>query len=190
MFKINSQHGVRRLAGRRRYAIGAVAVAFGAIALAGCGSSNGSNTGSNGSTGAPLYGGAPAPSATSGGATSGAQTLTVKQSPGGTSYLTDTAGKTLYLFEADTGGKSTCTGQCAALWPPLTGTVTAGTGVTGMMSTFTRSDGTKQVVLNGHPLYHFTMDTAPGQTNGEGVNAFGGLWYVVSPTGNAVTTLK
>jgi predicted lipoprotein with Yx(FWY)xxD motif len=188
--RINFRHGLRRLSGPRRYAIGAIAVAFGAIALAGCGSSNGSNTGSNGSTGAPLYGGAPAPSATSGGATSGAQTLTVKKSPGGTSYLTDTAGKTLYLFEADTGGKSTCNGQCAALWPPLTGTVTAGSGVTATMSTFTRSDGTKQVVLNGHPLYHFTMDTAPGQTHGEGVNAFGGLWYVVSPTGNAVTTLK
>jgi len=182
--KINPHHGSRRLAGRRRYAIGAVAVALGAIALAGCSNNDG------GSTGAPPYGGNPAPTASSGGATSGAQTLTVKQSPGGTSYLTDTAGKTLYLFQADSNGMSNCNGECAAAWPPLTGSVTPATGVTGETSTFSRSDGGKQIVLNGHPLYYFTMDTAAGDTKGEGVNAFGGLWYVVGPSGDAVTSLK
>jgi predicted lipoprotein with Yx(FWY)xxD motif len=185
--KTSAHHGLRRLADRRGIATVAVVFAFGAIALAGCGSSNGSSTGSGGSTGG---GGSPTPTASSGGMTSGAQTLTVKQTPGGTSYLTDSSGKTLYLFEADSNGKSNCNGQCAAAWPPLTGSVAPGTGVTATMTTFSRSDGGKQVVLNGHPLYYFTMDTAPGDTNGEGVNAFGGLWYVVSPSGNAVTSLK
>jgi predicted lipoprotein with Yx(FWY)xxD motif len=186
---INSHHRLRRLAGARRCAIGAVAL--GAVALAGCGSSG--NSGSSGSTGtsAPLYGAtSAAPTSSSAGTTSGAQTLTVKKSPGGTSYLTDSAGKTLYLFEADSNGKSNCNGQCAAAWPPLTGSVTPGTGVTGTMTTFSRSDGGKQVVLNGHPLYYFTVDTAAGETKGEGVNAFGGLWYVVSPAGDAVKSVK
>jgi predicted lipoprotein with Yx(FWY)xxD motif len=189
--QLSTHIGWRRRAGRRRYAIGAAAVAFGAVALAGCSSGNGSSgSGSNGSTGAPLYGGNAATTATSGPATSGTQTLTVKRSSGGTSYLTDKAGKTLYLFQADSNGKSNCNGSCAAAWPPLTGSVTAGTGVTGKMTTFSRSDGAKQAVLNGHPLYYYTADTAPGNTNGQGLNVFGGLWYVVSPSGNAVTSLK
>lgn len=185
--KINTDPSLRRIRGYRKYAIGAVAIVFGAIALAGCGSSSGgSNTGSGGG----IYGNAPVATSTASGTTNGAQTLTVKRSPGGTSYLSDSTGKTLYLFEADTNGTSHCNGACAAAWPPLTGTVTAGSGVTATTSTFSRSDGGKQAVLNGHPLYYFSGDTTVGTTKGEGVNAFGGLWYVVSPAGIAVTTVN
>ncbi|HEY7175876.1 MAG TPA: hypothetical protein VH442_13250 [Micromonosporaceae bacterium] len=170
---------------RGRLAIGAVALAIGGIAMAGCGSSSSSNNAGN--SGTNPYGGA-APTAT-GNAGGGTQTLTVKKSSGGVSYLVDSSGKTVYMFQADSNGKSNCTGAYAAAWPPLTGTGKLGSGVSGTLTTFTRSDGTKQIVLNGHPLYEYTLDTAPGQTNGEGVNAFGGLWYVLGPTGNVVTSV-
>ena len=172
----------------RRAAVGFAAVALGAVAAAGCGSSNNtsSNTGSTGGTGP--YGGTTAAPTTPGNA-AGPTTLTVKQS-GGVSYLTDSNGKTLYLFEADSNGKSNCNGACAAQWPPLTGNVSRGSGTSGTISTFTRNTGAMQTVFNGHPLYYYVGDTAAGQTNGEGVNFFGGLWYVVSPSGNAVTSLK
>jgi predicted lipoprotein with Yx(FWY)xxD motif len=117
--------------------------------------------------------------------TGGTPTIMTRTGPDG-AYLTDGTGKTLYLFAADTGGKSNCNGACAAAWPPLhtTAVATAGTGVTGsMLTTLTRTDGSKQVVYNGHPLYYFTGDTAAGQTHGQGVNAFGGLWWLVSPAG-------
>ncbi len=106
-------------------------------------------------------------------------------------YLTDGQGRSLYLFEADTNGTSTCTGPCAAEWPPLltTGTPQAGSGVTaGMLGTVARADGTKQVTYNKHPLYLFGGDKAAGDTTGQGVNAFGALWWLVNPAGSAITT--
>jgi predicted lipoprotein with Yx(FWY)xxD motif len=106
-------------------------------------------------------------------------------------YLTAGQGRSLYLFVADTNGTSTCTGPCAAEWPPLltTGAPQAGSGVTAdMLSTVARADGTKQVTYNKHPLYLFGGDKAAGDTTGQGVNAFGALWWLVTPTGNAITT--
>ncbi|MBV9919388.1 MAG: hypothetical protein JOY78_00835 [Pseudonocardia sp.] len=104
--------------------------------------------------------------------------------------LVDGAGRALYLFEADTGSMSTCTGACTQVWPPLlaqpgqpsiTGAVQAAlVGVT------QRPDGTRQVTYNGHPLYSFAGDTAPGDTKGQGLNNFGGGWYVVAPNGNKI----
>ncbi|GIH12867.1 COG4315 family predicted lipoprotein [Rugosimonospora africana] len=105
-------------------------------------------------------------------------------------YLTDGSGRTLYLFVTDTTSTSTCVGQCAAFWPPLTtnGTAQAGTGVTGSdLTTSTRPDGTSQVDYHGHPLYYFASDKAAGDTAGQGLDN-GGLWWVVSPSGNAITT--
>lgn len=104
--------------------------------------------------------------------------------------LVDGSGRTLYLFEADTSSTSTCNGACAAAWPPDT---TAGkpnsTGVTAsLVGTSTRADRTTQVTYKGHPLYYFAGDSKPGDTNGQGSTAFGGKWYVVSPSGNAITT--
>lgn len=171
-------------AGRSRYAVGMAAFALGAIALAGCSSSGGS-------TASPGAASTPKSAATNGGgASAGPQTLTVKSAPGGKSYLVDSTGRTLYLFAADQPGKSVCTGECAGFWPPLTGTVTAGAGVTGTLTTFQRSDGSSQAVINGHPLYYFSLDKTPGQTAGEGLNENGGLWYVLDQAGNQVTSLS
>ena len=103
--------------------------------------------------------------------------------------LVDSQGRTLYLFERDSGTKSTCTGACAVEWPPLraTGKPTVGDGVTAsIVATSARSDGKPQITYNGHPLYLFSGDQKPGDTNGEGVNAFGGLWYALSSAGNQI----
>lgn len=103
--------------------------------------------------------------------------------------LVDPRGRTLYLFKKDRGGKSSCSGNCAANWPPLivTGKPTAGKGVSASkLGTTRRSGGTKQVVYNGHPLYRFIADTKPGETTGEGLSAFGARWFVLSPAGNEI----
>jgi predicted lipoprotein with Yx(FWY)xxD motif len=103
------------------------------------------------------------------------------------SILVDSTGRTLYLFKADSGSTSACTGACAAAWPPLlaTGKPTAGTGLTASnLGTITRSGGNQQVTYNGHPLYLFIKDKKPGQTNGQGVTAFGAAWFALTPSGN------
>lgn len=105
-------------------------------------------------------------------------------------YLSDSAGRTLYLFAADTGPASTCDGACAAQWPPLTvkNAPAAGTGINSSdLTTLTRPDGSRQVAYHGHPLYYFKGDSAAGQTNGQGINGFGANWYVVSPAGARIT---
>jgi predicted lipoprotein with Yx(FWY)xxD motif len=105
------------------------------------------------------------------------------------SILVDSKGHTLYLFKGDSGTSSACSGACATAWPPLlsTGKPTAGTGLTASkLGTITRSDGNHQVTYNGHPLYTFVKDTKPGQTNGQGVTAFGAAWFAVSPAGNQI----
>jgi predicted lipoprotein with Yx(FWY)xxD motif len=107
------------------------------------------------------------------------------------SILVDSGGHTLYLFKADVGTTSACTGSCATAWPPLlaTGTPTAGTGLTASkLSTITRPGGKRQVTYNGHPLYLYVGDKKQGDVNGQGVTAFGAAWYVVSPTGQAITS--
>jgi predicted lipoprotein with Yx(FWY)xxD motif len=103
--------------------------------------------------------------------------------------LDDGQGRTLYLFQADNGTKSNCSGACATNWPPLTSAnPTVGKGASAsMIGTTKRSDGKTQVTYNGHPLYTFVGDSNPGDTSGQGVNAFGGLWYAVSPSGQQVT---
>jgi len=127
---------------------------------------------------------------TAGSNPTGPITVTARTGPMGM-YLTDGEGRSLYLFEADTNGRSTCDGACATQWPPLltTGTPQAGSGVAAsMLGTVERSGGVQQVTYNKHPLYLFIEDTAAGNVNGQGVNAFGALWWLVSPAGNAITT--
>jgi predicted lipoprotein with Yx(FWY)xxD motif len=107
-------------------------------------------------------------------------------------YLTDGQGRSLYLFEADKNGTSTCNGACAAAWPPLltTGNAQAGSGLAASgLGTTTRSDGHKQVTFHNHPLYFYSLDRTPGNTNGQGVNAFGALWWLVSPNGSPITKM-
>jgi predicted lipoprotein with Yx(FWY)xxD motif len=157
------------------------AVALSALALAACGSGGSSSaTQSNGGANASAQ-----RASTSG--SSG--TVDVTSSALGT-ILVDSQGKTLYLFRADTGTKSACTGACAAAWPPLVTTAkpTAGGGVKGsLLGSSKRADGTEQVTYGGHPLYLFTGDTASGQTNGQGSTAFGAPWYALDPAGKQIT---
>jgi predicted lipoprotein with Yx(FWY)xxD motif len=98
---------------------------------------------------------------------------------GGTTVLTNANGFTLYSFAPDTPASSKCYGSCAAYWPPVTGTPAAGQGLPGTVTTITRTDGTHQLTYNGHPLYTYIGDTAPGQATGNNLNLNGGLWHEV-----------
>jgi predicted lipoprotein with Yx(FWY)xxD motif len=103
--------------------------------------------------------------------------------------LVDGKGITLYDFPPDKGTTSVCYGACAALWPPLLthGKPVAGRGVhASLLGTTKRKDGKLQVTYRGHPLYYFVSDRKPGQTTGQGLNQFGGPWWVLSPTGKEV----
>jgi predicted lipoprotein with Yx(FWY)xxD motif len=101
---------------------------------------------------------------------------------GGVNLLTDARGLTLYWFAPDTSTKSACYGSCAAYWPPVTGTPSAGPGVTGTLGTINRTDGTKQATYDGHPLYTYIGDSAPGTASGNNINLNGGLWHEVPIT--------
>jgi predicted lipoprotein with Yx(FWY)xxD motif len=113
-------------------------------------------------------------------------TVMVAANPGLGKILVDARGMTLYVFGADTPGTSNCSGACLQNWPTLTvagGTPVAGPGVTGTLDVITRSDGTKQVTLDGMPLYTFAFDKQAGDTNGQGLNEFGGIWTAVGASG-------
>jgi predicted lipoprotein with Yx(FWY)xxD motif len=115
--------------------------------------------------------------------------LAAADTPLGT-VLVDTRGRTVYQFAADSPGHSSCVGSCAQYWPPVPAPATLPAslpGVTGTLGSITRADGSRQLTVDGWPLYTYTADTAPGATTGQGVNASGGLWWVVSPAGTAIT---
>ena len=136
-------------------------------------------------------GGSAATASTAPATSSSGHAATVGVAANGTlgQILVDSQGRTLYLFEADSGMTSACTGACAATWPPLraSGKPTAGAGIAASkLGTSARSDGKPQVTYNGHPLYTYTGDQNPGDANGEGVNAFGAAWYALSPAGTRV----
>jgi predicted lipoprotein with Yx(FWY)xxD motif len=98
---------------------------------------------------------------------------------GGTTVLTNAKGFTLYSFAPDTPASSKCYGSCAAYWPPVTGTAAASPGLPGRIGTITRTGGSRQLTYNGHPLYTYISDTAPGQAKGNNLNLNGGLWHEV-----------
>lgn len=103
--------------------------------------------------------------------------------------LVDGHGRSLYLFDRDTRAKSSCYGGCAGEWPPLlvSGKPHAASGAKpSLLGRTKRRDGRWQVTYKGHPLYTFSGDTSKGQTNGEGLDDFGGWWYVVSPSGSRI----
>jgi predicted lipoprotein with Yx(FWY)xxD motif len=143
-----------------------------AAVLAACGSS-GTPSGASPTTG----GGSSAHAAAAAG---GLKTAKI----GGVTVLTNGRGFTLYSFAPDTPTKSNCNGSCAQNWPPVKGPATA-SGVRGTFATITRSNGATQATFDGHPLYTFVGDTAPGQAKGNGVNAAGGLWHEVTTSGSA-----
>jgi predicted lipoprotein with Yx(FWY)xxD motif len=156
-----------------------------AVGVAACGSS--------GSSGGPYSAGAnttatstaPPASASGRGAT-----VDVANASGLGQIIVDASGRTLYLFQADTGTTSSCSGACASAWPPVraSDSPTAGTGLSpSLLGTTPRSDGNPQVSFNGHPLYTYVGDKNPGDTNGQGVNAFGGGWFVLSAAGTQIS---
>ena len=161
-----------RLKGRNglRMLLALPAVAAAAAVLAACSSSGTSSTSSgSGSTSSPAA------------ATAGSlKTTTI----GGATVLTNSKGFTLYSFAPDTSTKSNCNGVCAQNWPPVKGPATA-SGVTGTFGTIKRSDGSAQATFDGHPLYTFVGDTAPGQAKGNGLNVAGGLWHEITTSGTA-----
>ena len=101
----------------------------------------------------------------------------------GIKVLTNDQRLTLYWFVPDTPHSSNCSGSCVAYWPPVTGSPSAGPGVTGRLGTIKRSDGSKQVTYDGHPLYTYISDTAPGQANGNGLDVNGGIWHEMRASG-------
>ena len=166
----------RRSAAAHARTAGIAGVAALALAVAGCGGGSGGAYG--GSSGAPAATG------------SGAASVALAQTDLGT-ILVDGKGRTLYLFEADEGTASACDGACASAWPPLTTAdpPIAGLGVSASkLGTATRADGTTEVTYNGHPLYTFAGDRAPGQTTGQGSDAFGAEWYALSAAGTQIET--
>jgi len=159
----------RRVTMGKRWLVPA-GLAAAALIATGCGSSSTPSTGSGSGTHA----------------SAGTSATTLKTAKiGGANVLTNDKGFTLYWFAPDTSTTSKCNGQCAQFWPPVKGPATAGTGVTGTLATITRSDGSTQATWNGHPLYTYKLDTAPGQNKGNGLNVSGGVWHQVVVTGAA-----
>ena len=155
----------------RPFRLAALAIAS-ALVLAACGSSGSSSTSTSTASSTPRP----------------ASVVGTKTSSLGT-FLVDAKGRALYLWEADHGSKSTCSGACAQAWPPLTTTATpkaSGTAKASLLGTTTRSDGSREVTYAGHPLYYFAGDTTPGQTTGQGSDGFGAAWWVVAPGGKAI----
>lgn len=148
-----------------------------ALIAAACGSSPGSPAASPAAAGS---------SSSTAAGSSGTALKTAKI--GGVTVLTNAKGFTLYWFAPDTAARSNCNGSCATYWPPVKGPATAGPGVTGTLGTITRSDGSAQATYNGHPLYTYLSDSAPGQAKGNGLNLSGGVWHEVTVSGAAAAS--
>jgi predicted lipoprotein with Yx(FWY)xxD motif len=131
-----------------------------------------------------------APAAGSSASASTAGTVITTQAGSAGAFLSDGSGRAVYLWAQDGMNMSACSGACAAAWPPVpaTGMLTAAGGAKASdLGTITRSDGTKQVTYDGHPLYYFVGDSAAGQTNGQGSDNFGAKWWLVAPSGAMIT---
>jgi predicted lipoprotein with Yx(FWY)xxD motif len=100
----------------------------------------------------------------------------------GKRVLTNGQGMVLYWFVPDTSTKSNCSTSCLKYWPLVRGPATASTGIHGMLGVIT-TDGVKQVVYRGHPLYTYVADTSPGMDKGNGIKASGGLWWAMTASG-------
>jgi predicted lipoprotein with Yx(FWY)xxD motif len=169
----------------RMFSFAALAV-VGALVLAACGSSGSSS--SSGASSTPSYGAAKPSNSNTSNSSGATSVVSTKTSSLGT-FLVDAKGRTLYLWDADHGSMSTCTGACAQAWPPVTTTATpkaSGAVKASLLGTTKRADGSREVTYAGHPLYTFAGDTQAGQTTGEGSNGFGAPWWVVTPAGTAL----
>ena len=164
---------------RRSTARLTVALAAAGLFAAACG---GSSSGNNAKVASNNQ---PSSAATSAGAK---VSITTHKGPAGT-YLTDSQGKSLYMFALDSGGQSMCSGSCATHWPPLSGASaqTNGAANAAQAATIQRGDGTTQITYAGHPLYYYAGDASPGDTNGQGLNQDGGQWWLVAPSGKPLS---
>ena len=171
----------RRTAGVKVASVAGGAVAVGVLAAA-CASGGGSASSSattpgNAGSGSPAAG-------------SSSHLVIKTAAASGATFLTDGSGRAVYLWVKDSGGMSACTGACAAAWPAVTSTgapTVSGAAKASDLGTITRTDGTKQVTYDGHPLYYFVGDSGPGTATGQGSNNFGAKWWLVSPAGSDVT---
>jgi len=166
---------------QRRLRAGGLAAVIGvALLVAACGSSSSHSSAS----------GAPSAPASSGpGGSADHVVIGTAKGPDGT-YLTAASGRALYLWVGDSNDKSNCSGDCAASWPPVitkSGPTAAAGAVDADLGTITRSDGSRQVTYEGHPLYSFVVDSGSGRTKGQGSDNFGAKWWLVAPSGAAIT---
>jgi predicted lipoprotein with Yx(FWY)xxD motif len=168
----------RRRRFRQQRRLGWAVAGLAALALAAAACSGG------GSSGGGLYGTGPTASS---GPSMGAAVDLRGTKLGQT--LVDGQGRTLYLFEADKAGTSSCQGPCASAWPPFlsSGAPKAGAGVAGRLLGTSPRDGGAQVTYHGHPLYYYAGDREAGETNGQGLDQFGAKWFVLAPSGNRIT---
>lgn len=151
-----------------------------AVGAAACGSSS-SNDASTDTTKAAAAG-----SSTTAGSSVPAGTTELKVATSSLGdIVVDGQGRTLYLFTADQGTTSACNDACLAAWPALVAPATASSQITGTLGKAMQATGDEQITLNGHLLYYYAADAAPGATSGQGV---GGKWFVVDPAGNAIET--
>jgi predicted lipoprotein with Yx(FWY)xxD motif len=173
-----------RMSGRAKMAVGVGGGLGAALLVAACSSAASSGTGA--AAPASPAGGS---SSSAGASSSGGTVITTASSSAGT-FLTNGSGRAVYLWAKDTGDMSNCTGACAGAWPPVTTTGTAsasGSAKASDIGTITRSDGTKQVTYDGHPLYYFSGDSGAGTATGQGSDGFGAKWWLVAPAGTDVT---
>jgi predicted lipoprotein with Yx(FWY)xxD motif len=178
-----SESRFSRVSGRTKLAAGVGGALGAAVLVAAC------SSGGTSSTGAAASGTPAGASSSNGGSTSGGTVIETASSSAG-AVLTNGSGRSVYLWAKDTGNMSNCNGACAGAWPAVTttGSATASGGAKASdLGTITRSDGSKQVTYDGHPLYYFSGDSGPGAATGQGSDGFGAKWWLVAPTGSDVT---
>ena len=161
----------------RRALLGAAVIVGAALAVAGCGSSSSS------------------PSTSSASSTSGTAQVSTGSVAGLGTVLVNGQGQTLYMFVPDHQATVTCVGQCAAIWPPMqlaTGQtpVAAGGAKASLLGSDPNPAGGRVVTYDKWPLYTYTADTSSGTAQGQALNASGGYWYVLSPSGAVIRTAQ
>jgi predicted lipoprotein with Yx(FWY)xxD motif len=157
--------------------------------LAGCGSSSSSSSGTSSAASAPASTPTQSTAASTTAAASPGVAVASKRAKLGTILAAGPKHLTVYMFEADKGSTSACSGACAKVWPPVTSEgkpTAAGAAVAADLGTTMRSDGTEQVTYKGHPLYFYDDDKDSGDAYGQGSKAFGAGWYVLKPSGSKI----
>lgn len=170
--------------------IAASALAVTGLAVAGCGSSGGSSSSKTESNGYPATSATTTAKSTAAAGASAGTVITTEHTPLGTVLAAGPKHLTVYLFAADTGSTSTCSGACEQVWPPVTTTGSPkaeGEAVAADLGTTSRAGGVKEVTYKGHPLYWYVSDSKAGETTGQGVQSFGAAWWVLSPSGSEIT---